>query len=221
VVDDGSVDDGEWFRLRTPNLTVGRAQGDIILAHDSLISSQHLEISLRTVEGRYRVYLRDLDSRNGSFIRANRVFLRDGQELLLGSRRYAFSAGSTNTAETGSDTAEAGSTRGWQAGSPADMAKLLPALQETGTDEAEAKARFPLMNEDQLLGSDPQACAVVLTGDPFVSRVHARIHRDPRGRWAIENQKSMNGIWVRFSEIAIDTTGEVQIGEQRLLIKIP
>ncbi len=186
-----------------------------------MVSSQHLEVTLRQVEGRFRVCLRDLESRNGSFIRGNRVVLKDGQEILLGGRRYAFSAGGVSAADGDDETAESGSTRGWQAGSPAEMARLLPALQEIAADENTEGPRFPLLNEDQLIGSDPQECAIVLPDDPFVSRIHARIHRDANGRWMIENQKSLNGIWFRFNEIAIHASGEVQIGEQRFLIKMP
>lgn len=222
VLDDGSTTDGEWFRLRSGTLTVGRTQGDILLPHDSMVSSQHLEISLRQTDGRYRVALRDLESRNGSFVRAARVILRDGQEMLIGGRRYVFSAGGAAAVGANTEVADAGATRGWRAGPAADLAKLLPALQEVVVDETAEARRYPLHNDEQFIGSDPQACAVVLPEDPFVSRVHARIQRDDaRGRWVIENQKSLNGLWFKFTDIALDATGEVQIGEQRLLIKIP
>ena len=221
VLDDGSTTEGEWFRLRSSSLTVGRTQGDILLPQDSMVSSQHLEITLRQTDGRYRVALRDLESRNGSFVRAARVTLRDGQEMLIGGRRYVFSAGGAAGVDANTDGADSGATRGWHAGSAADLAKLLPALQEVVADEAAEAPRYPLHNDEQFIGSDPQVCAIVLPEDPFISRVHARIQRDNRGRWVIENQKSLNGLWFKFSDIAIDATGEVQVGEQRLLIKIP
>src|SRR5262249_61662481 len=86
IMDDGR-DDGEWIRIRTPNFVIGRTEGDLVIPHDSMMSSRHTAISRVQEKDRYRWYLNDLQSTNGTYLKIASTILKHGQELLIGSRR--------------------------------------------------------------------------------------------------------------------------------------
>jgi pSer/pThr/pTyr-binding forkhead associated (FHA) protein len=227
ALDDGSRDDGEWYRVRKPEFRIGRTSGDpnqpndIVIANDNGISSTHLEIKLRVEEGRYRYYLRDWPSRNGTFVRVSRAALRPEQELLIGARRYYLTGGSPtgnspNLNEDGLGVTR--SARGWEALSEKHFSRLPKLVEMTPRGQGH---EFPLKEGENLLGSDGSQCAITISGDPFVSSTHALIIKDSKNRWVIENLNSLNGIWLRIEEMALDTGGEFQIGEQRFLVRIP
>lgn len=228
ALDDGSRDDGEWFRVRKPEFRIGRTQGDpnnpndIVIANDNGISSTHVEIKLRVEDGRYRYYLRDWPSRNGTFVRVSRAALRPEQELLIGARRYFLNAGPGYKGQdlSDEDLSPAKATRGWEA-MPASgkLSNMVPSLIEM-TPRGNGH-EFPLAENETIIGCNSAQCSITITGDPFVSSTHARIVKDKKNRWIIENLNSLNGIWLRIDEMALDTGGEFQIGEQRFLVRIP
>ncbi len=228
ALDDGSRDEGEWHRVRKPEFRIGRTPGDadhpndIVIANDNGVSSIHVEIKLRIEEGRYRYYLRDWPSRNGTFVRVSRAALKPNQELLIGARRYFLSGGEPTGNKPSADPANLSpskATRGWEDLSGVDLSQFVPKLIEM-TPRGNGR-EFSLIEGENLLGSDDSRCQVTITGDPFVSGTHARILKDKKQRWVIENLGSLNGIWLRIDEMALDTGGEFQIGEQRFLVKIP
>src|SRR5262249_60529466 len=68
--------------------------------------------------------------------------------------------------------------------------QAVPALVEitaTGTGE-----RVALTVPETWIGSDAAVCDVVPPNDPYVSPRHARVSRDPQGRWVVTNNKSVN-----------------------------
>src|SRR5262249_22919793 len=67
VLDDGD-DEGEAIRLRGPSHVIGRVEGDLVIPHDGNISGRHAEIQRRLEGGKYRWYLRDLRSTNGTYV---------------------------------------------------------------------------------------------------------------------------------------------------------
>jgi pSer/pThr/pTyr-binding forkhead associated (FHA) protein len=79
--------------------------------------------------------------------------------------------------------------------------------------------RWPLVAAENWIGRDP-ACAIALKDDILLNPRHARIHRDAKGRWLLENNKSHNGVWLRTEHVAIDGTCEFQLGEQRFVVRI-
>jgi hypothetical protein len=137
---------------------------------------------------------------------------------LIGSQRFRFDAapqGTTVKAEAAVAIDEMRGTRYWEKVSPADV---LPSLVEQTVDgEGE---RFFLTKADNWIGRQLETCAVVLTGDPLVSQRHARVYRDARGRWHIENAGSLNGIWLRIDHVPIDGACQFQIGEQQFLVRV-
>ena len=222
---DGSRDEGQWYEIRTAEFRIGRTIGDldspndIQISNDAGISGQHAAIQLRVEGGRYRFYLRDLESRNGTFVRVSQAVLKLDHELLIGARRYSFHPGSAgaSVADSNIDTPKA--TQGWQALSASNVTELMPKLVEV-TPQGPDKV-FPLAEGANILGTDESICDITITGDPFVSSRHARIRKDKKNRWVIENLNSLNGVWMRIDHMPLDTGGEFQIGEQRFKVRIP
>src|SRR5579859_5369539 len=91
VFDDGKTD-GEKIRLRDGRFVIGRTDGDLVIPHDVMISSRHLEITRQQVGGQIRWVITDLQSTNGLYVRVLRTALADRSEILVGKGRYQFSA---------------------------------------------------------------------------------------------------------------------------------
>jgi pSer/pThr/pTyr-binding forkhead associated (FHA) protein len=215
ILDDGR-EDGEWVRLRTSRVVIGRTDGDIRIPHDDMISGRHAEVTRQSDQGRVRWYLTDLQSTNGTFVRIGKAQLRHGQEFLLGSRRFRFDAAppGAEALEGAADDEKPKATRGWKAVAPSD---LLPSLVElTPAGEGE---RLLLSQPDNRIGRGRQ-CTLVLEGDLLLSPVHARIFRDAKERWQLENCNALNGTWIRITKVPLEGTGQFQLGEQRFLIKV-
>lgn len=216
IVDDDGAE-GEWLRLRADRVIIGRSDGDILIPHDAMMSGRHAELTRQGDGATWRWSLADLGSTNGTFVRVGAAVLQHRQELLLGGSRYRFEIpGATPDADASAAAGEPGSTRSWQTVAPAD---LFPCLVEL-TLRGEGR-RFSLNGVDVRLGRNPTACAIVLAHDPLVSPQHARFYRDRKGRWRVENSKSINGVWVRVEQMDLDTTCQFQLGEQRFLLRVP
>ena len=216
IMDDGEESE-EKVRIRKSPFVIGRSEGDVVIAHDNLISGRHVEISRRVENQQFKWYLKDLGSTNGTFVRASSVVLKHNLLLLLGSRRYRFDAPHTAAGTTNdTDTPEPG-TRMWQQLPPENLNQSLPALVEQTADGD--GQHFPLMSNEQWIGSDPRLSSLVLD-DPMVSDRHARIFRDAKDRWCIENAQSLNGLWAQIEEIHLGRGGQFQCGEQRFVFRL-
>ena len=79
--------------------------------------------------------------------------------------------------------------------------------------------RRPLLGAEYWIGTDP-ACAIRRADDPFADARHVRLHRDARGGWHAENNKAVNGLWLRVPQIAVDSGCLFQIGEQRFRLQV-
>jgi hypothetical protein len=212
VVDDGRSD-GEWHRVRTDSFVIGRAEGDVVIAHDPMMSSRHAELARQLVSGRYRWYLVDLGSTNGTYVRVTSALLRQGAELLVGGRKLRFDVPADGLLVADEDGAEA--PKGWRRAAATDQ---TPALVEV-TAQGDG-LRLPLRGTNLLLGRDPDQCALALPSDPYLDPRHARVYRDAQGEWRIENADSLNGLWLRVRKMALDAGGHFQLGEQRFILKV-
>lgn len=214
ILDDGG-EGGEWVRVRGDEIVVGRAEGDIVIPHDSALSGRHLRLYRTAEGGRYSWRLQDLGSTNGTFARVSVGLLREQQEILIGGRKLCFQGAS---AEMPPAEPARNVTRAWQVLKPGDTAQAAPSLVEL-TPGGEGQ-RFSLTPKENWIGSDAARSSIVLGDDPFVSGRHAVVAKDERGRWQIRDAKSKNGTWLRIQEIGIQSTGEFQAGEQRFLVKV-
>jgi hypothetical protein len=220
IVDDGEEDTGEEFRVRTERFVIGRTEGDVLIPHDDAISSRHLEITREVTDGQYRWLVNDLGSTNGIFARVDEAVLRHNQELILGSRHYRFDAAPQGAARAAAPGGPARNvTSPWQAAAGPGMEDLRPALIELTPPGDGARRTLP--TNDVRIGSDPKRCALLLIDDPWIGPCEAQLHKDKVGRWILKTLNSANGLWARVRRIEIVSSGQFQIGEQRITVRIP
>lgn len=215
VCDDGK-NEGEVIRIRDTKFVIGRTEGDLRIPIDGRISARHVEITLQAVGGAHRWVVTDLQSTHGMFVRVSRTVLNDQAEILVGGGRYRFEAPqgqpSANLNE-GSEAAGFDHTRGWTDGPSPFRPPVLSELigDETGN-------RLLLVKPEYWIGSDP-SCQIDRANDPFCEPRHVRLFRDPHGNWHAEHNKTLNGLWIRMSQIVVEAAVRFQIGEQRFQIK--
>jgi pSer/pThr/pTyr-binding forkhead associated (FHA) protein len=217
VFDDGD-DTGEIVRIRANSFVIGRVEGDLTIPHDGGISGRHVEISRRHENGEYCWYLKDLQSTNGTFVRASTVVLGHEQELLIGGRRFRFEVPVAPEQPQAAPEWASNATRKWESLAPSQAGAVLPpAIVEISPGRS--GQRFPLRDQENWLGRDRTGCSIVVD-DPMVDRRHARVYRDEKNRWIIANARSRNGIWARVQEVGLGRGGFFQCGEQRFFFKV-
>jgi len=218
VLDDGSNDEGQWIRIRQEEFVIGRTEGDLRIGLDSQISSRHAALRYKQSKGKKpRWQLVDLASTNGTFVRISHALLTHGQEFIIGRARFRFEDAQQADKPT-PPPVEPGRqvTRAWQSESSPES---LPSLVRS--DGANNGHRTLLAQDEIWLGKDSGYCQVVLADDPFASARHARICRDREGRWTIENNKSLNGLWLKVERLTMSGTARFLLGEQQFLFRVP
>lgn len=187
--------DGTEIKLARPLTRVGRLPESDLQVDDENVSRRHAQLE-RNESG--QVLLRDLDSRNGSWVNNQRigtpVILEDGDKVRFGDVTFTFCsiAGQARAAssETVALSAEAmrqapDATMTWQASAPLTLVR---------GDGAEFG-----VNRSITLGRDPSN-DIALPKDSGLSQQHARF--DLReGRLAVVDLKSRNGTWVNGKRI--------------------
>jgi pSer/pThr/pTyr-binding forkhead associated (FHA) protein len=215
ICDDGA-ESGETLRIRKKEFAIGRTEGDLTIPHDSQMSSRHAAIKQTTVKDALRWALVDLGSTNGTFVRVSHALLEDGTELILGRTRLRLENKSLAQSAKLKPAAAEQTTRLWQ---PPPSNSDAPAIVEVTND---GTARRVLLNKPEIwLGKDAAHCQMVLPADPFVSARHARIRCDDEGRWVIENNKSVNGVWLKVDQIVFKDSCRFMLGEQVFLVQVP
>ncbi len=202
MLDDGD-DDGEVVRIRRESFTIGRVQGDLVLPHDGNISGRHAEIVRRLEGGRWQWYLRDLQSTNGTFVRVAGGILRNGQETL--DRRTCFRFESSHVdeaAETASAPGAVAATRKFVGGSVAQFAAQMNPTLDCAHGGGRRKTRIPL-DRPESMGRPRSSPVFDRAGRP--ARQSAACPDLPRsqGKWMIQNNRSLNGLWMRITEVSL------------------
>ncbi len=217
VCDDGK-NDGEVIRIRTPRFVIGRTEGDLCIPFDGRISSRHVEITLQTIAGRHhRWVVTDLQSTHGLFVRVSRVRFRETCEFTVGGGRYQFDAlacESETSVEALPPEEGLGVTHGWTDPSKGMQAPALTELVGNSIGN-----RILLVNPEYWIGSD-RSCSICRPDDPFCEPRHVRLFRAPNGSWYAEHNRTLNGLWLRMSQIVVDSVVRFQIGEQRFQLKV-
>ncbi|MCR9116129.1 MAG: FHA domain-containing protein [bacterium] len=213
-------DDGrgsEEVRLRKDETTIGRADCDIVIPHEKLMSGRHAMISRRYVENDFAWYLTDLESRNGVFLKIQSGKIRHEARLLIGAYRYQFVIAPQDIA-TSAPVADAPmQTMEWGRVDPNEKETVgasLIRISPTGEDET---YEFP--STDVVIGANAGVGNISIKDDDMLNQQHVRIYRDERKRWNIESLNSTNGVWLAIDEIKIDSDGKFQLGEQRFGIR--
>ncbi len=193
LVDDGRLD-GRVVRLTAAQTIIGREGADVVAPHDGMMSAIHARINRKRESRDWRWILEDLGSTNGVFIKAKKVRLRDGDQLLLGSRLVQFSQSQDE---------------------PAAATRLNEVTPSGGGKSLQ------LTGDEQWLGRDVSLCGVFLAGDAMLEQHAARMQREPGGRWTIDSNASVNGMWVRVQQITLQNGSMFQLGEQRFRFHAP
>jgi pSer/pThr/pTyr-binding forkhead associated (FHA) protein len=212
ILDDGRPD-GEKVRLRGDRCVLGRTEGDVVIPHDAMMSGRHAELLRQKTSSGYRWVLNDLGSTNGTFVRVGKSLLHNQAEFLVGRGRYRFDAGAASAAPADS-VPQLGTTVAW--GGPS--ASILPSLVEISS--AGPGQRVALAAAEIWIGRDALACQVVRADDLTVNARHARLFRDARGSWHVENNKSLNGLWLRVEQMPLAEHCQFRLGEQHFVFRV-
>jgi len=213
ILDDGSREEGECIGLRESVVVIGRDKGNVTIPFDGDISSRHAELRCHKKQGKYRWYLRDLESTNGTFLRSYRARLSSETEIIFGSRRYCFHLPDQSPSSEG-DGPEVFDTQAYRAPPRTMLQQFVPRLVEVGVETAEPTT-FVITEKNMRIGRDP-TCEIAIPDDPFLSPQHGCFTQDERGRWIIEDKSSANGIWIRVKRMVLDQQhAEFQLGQQR------
>jgi len=222
IADDGQKT-AEFARIRKASFVIGRTEGDVVIPHDSLISGRHAEIFRVDQEGKHRWFLRDLGSTNGTFVRVRESVLKAGSEFLISRRRFRFVEPSPGEADCAAEAdlppVDITKTCDWRTLKATRKAADRPSIVEMLHDGD--GRRCPLAEDSHWIGRDPKRSLLALADDPTVNLLHARIFRDRQGRWRIEDANSLNGVWLRVTEIALASQGAFLIGEQLFVLVLP
>jgi pSer/pThr/pTyr-binding forkhead associated (FHA) protein len=185
------------------------------MPHDAQMSSEHVEITRQLKDSKWSWRLKDLDSTNGTFVRISETPLSHDQELFIGGRLYRFQ--SEEVAEAAAPVV-VDRAKTMMAGDAASVSTAASANLLEVTQGGPGK-RIPLQ-ADQWIGRDNRLCQVVVD-DPMVGDQEARIYRDKDDHWFVKKGKSLNGVWVRVTGVAIQGRGaHFQCGEQRFEIRL-
>jgi len=213
VLDDGQHD-GEWFRLRGDRWVIGRTEGDVHVPHDGMMSGRHAEITRQRLPGGFRWLLTDLQSTNGTFVRVGNTVLRHQNELRIGSTHYRFEAPAA-PAPADMPPTPGQVTQSYHGPAVRSLVPSLVELAPGGTGQ-----RFPLTLPEYWIGRDVRTCPIARPDDQLLSPRHARLFRDAKGLWHIENNRSLNGLWLRIDQIPLEGACQFRLGEQRFLLRV-
>ena len=191
--------------------SIGRASCDLNYPDDALLSSRHATLQVR--EG--KLYLKDLDSQNGTFARQRHdTELTPGDVFLLGRELFRFTTQSLDEAENRS---AAQGTMLW-AGPPKLQRGPVTAKLEHIQLSGEVIEEFSLEKPETTLGRTTGD--LIFKDDPYMSGTHARIVAKP-GRFILQDLRSRNGVYRRIrNEVELMDGDEFFLGEQLFRVEI-
>lgn len=210
--DDGSMTQGETWRLRQACTTIGRADGDVTIPNDPDLSACHAKIVRTEAHGTYQWKLIDRESTNGTFVRVSRLVMRTGRELMLGSRRFMFTAQQSPSDAQRPEADSGTATHHQTAISSEQWRQLRPRLTDLAT--AGNQRHYEICGSGTLIGRDQRRCRIC-PEDPFLDVVHAELFQDQQYRWVIRDRASLNGVWARVPSAVLDSGTEFILGGQR------
>ena len=201
ITEDGS--EGKSYPLNETQIDIGRTEGDIVLHDDPYVSPRHARLALEG--GRW--LLRDLHSTNRIYLRIKKAYpLRDGDLLLLGLEVLQFQI--VSDAERGLGHATQHGTLLF--GSPATPRRARLCQK---TVEGVIRDVYHLYKDETVIGRE--TADIVFSADPFLSRRHAVIRRNPStSDFSITDLDSSNGSYVAIREdVPLGSGDFVRIGQ--------
>lgn len=201
LAQDGSIQ--RVIQLAGTRTDLGRTEGEILLQEDRFLSDRHARFESR--EG--GMLLTDLCSVNGIYLKIrDATSLSDGDMFLIGLQLLEFRT------------------------EPEDMA-TLPQIQVKGcslfgsstspryarlserTNDGAPRSVFVIGRDETILGRE--VGDIVFSGDPFMSRRHASLLRNPAdGTFMLRDLGSSNGTFLRIrSKVDLQPGDHLRIGQ--------
>lgn len=201
---------GRHFELPAEQNDIGREEGSIRLGSDPYVSPRHARILRRT--GRF--FLQDLSSVNGVYLRIRAVErLQHADLLLIGLEVLRFEV--VSDAEQGLGPATERAARVF--GSP-----TVPRYARLSQRTAEGVTRnvFYISRDETVIGRE--SGDLVFTQDPFMSRRHTALTRDPTtGDFAVRDLDSSNGTYLAIrGEREVRDGDHIRIGQHLFRLEI-
>ncbi|HTQ05394.1 MAG TPA: FHA domain-containing protein [Polyangiaceae bacterium] len=183
IAQDGTP--GTEYPIQGAQAEIGREDGAIRLPTDPYVSPRHLLISRRN--GRF--FVRDLESVNGVYVRLRAPeVLRHADLVLIGLEVLRFEL--VSDAERGLGPATERGTRVFGSPSVPRHARLCQL-----TVEGVSRDVYYLSRDETVIGRE--AGDLVFTNDPFMSRRHVSVDRDPgNGTFTLRDLGSSNGTFL-------------------------
>jgi pSer/pThr/pTyr-binding forkhead associated (FHA) protein len=208
ITQDGSP--GRSYEITDLQVDLGRDEGGILLPNDPYVSPRHAR--LRRQGGQF--FVRDLGSVNGVYVRLRRPEKLDHADLVLvGLEVLRFEL--VSEAEKALGPAM---DRGTQVfGSPATTryARLCQRTVEGVTRDT-----YSLYRDETIIGRE--SGDIVFTSDPFMSRQHAAITRDPYdASFTLKDLGSSNGTYLAIrSEVALQSGDHLRVGQHLFRLEV-
>ena len=117
---------------------------------------------------------------------------------MIARRRFRLIAASRSGEEEPVAAADIRQTLNWRT-ALAPRPLRLPCLEELLPTSG--GRRFPLTCDSLWIGRDCGGGNIAIPEDATVSPRHARVYRDTQDRWHIEDADSINGVWLRVTEV--------------------
>ena len=194
---------GREYPIVDDQTDIGREEGSIMLPNDPYVGARHARLTRRN--GRF--FVRDLESVNGVYVRLRATErLQHGDLVLIGLEVLRFEV--VSDAEKGLSPAV---ERGTQIFGSPSAARHMRLCQRT-VEGVTRDVYYPTRDE-AVVGREQGD--IVFTNDPFMSRRHAAITRDPNnGTFSLRDLGSSNGTYLAIrSERELTPGDHVRIGQ--------
>ncbi|HUL48667.1 MAG TPA: FHA domain-containing protein [Gemmatimonadales bacterium] len=203
----------ERFERPGPHVTIGREDADLTFPDDAFLSPLHAKLSFEPEAGGLRLVIRDLGSRNGTWVFLEAAHrLDDGDLLLVGSQVIRF----RRLGYPGPHAADADATKRMGSVTPAADIASLTQLRADGS----ARDVIHLSpGHDIQIGRERGHW--IFPYDPSMSAVHATI-RSEDADFVVIDARSRNGIAVAArGAVPLSHASRILVGDKLLRIELP
>jgi pSer/pThr/pTyr-binding forkhead associated (FHA) protein len=208
ITQDGTA--GRTYEITDTQVDIGREEGGILLPNDPYVSPRHARLRRQITQ----FIVKDLGSVNGVYVRLRQPEkLSHGDLVLVGLEVLRFEV--VTEAEKALGPAL---ERGTQVfGSPATPrhGRLCQRTVEGVTRDV-----YSLYRDETIIGRE--SGDIVFTSDPFMSRQHAAIARDPYdGGFSLRDLGSSNGTYLAIrGEFALQNGDHLRIGQHLFRLEV-
>lgn len=189
--------------------TIGRENCTLVYPEDAVLSPRHASLVIRNG----RMFLKDLESQSGTFVRHRQdTELRPGDVFLLGRNLFRFT-----TQPLDGNPSSPESTVVMKAAPSLQHGPVTARLEHIQLN-GEIIEDFGLEKPETTLGRTRGE--LVFSEDPYMSATHARVVAQP-GRFILQDLKSKNGIYLKIrSEVELNDGDQFFLGEQLFRVAV-